>query len=423
MDVSNFTRQLAASSGIGRLMEDLGRALTGDSIPFMLGGGNPAHIPEVQETLRLIMADIVQDKSRFSRMIGNYDLPHGSRRFAQALCDLFAEECNWAVQPDNIVLTNGSQSAFFSLFNVLAGSFSDGKKRKILFPLAPEYIGYCDQGLESGLFVSARPRIEFLERPFFKYRVDPDRVREVISQHDIGALCVSRPTNPTANVLTDDEMQMLSGLAASCDIPLLVDNAYGAPFPGIVFNPCKPLWDDRTVLSMSLSKLGLPGVRTGIVLAAPALVELLSRVNAVISLAPGGIGAFMGTELIKSGRMMPLCQTVIRPFYQKKLEHALACLMSSLEGVPYHIHKAEGAFFVWVWFPDLPVAACQLYERLKSRGVLVVPGEYFFVGQETTWAHSRECLRISYAQDDSVVEQGIAIMADEVKRVWAESGA
>ena len=32
----------------------------------------------------------------------------------------------------------------------------------MLFPLAPEYIGYADAGLEEDLFVSARPNIELL---------------------------------------------------------------------------------------------------------------------------------------------------------------------------------------------------------------------------------------------------------------------
>jgi len=47
MTISNFTKQLAVNSGIGRLMDDLGAALTSQETIFMLGGGNPAHIPEV----------------------------------------------------------------------------------------------------------------------------------------------------------------------------------------------------------------------------------------------------------------------------------------------------------------------------------------------------------------------------------------
>ena len=40
-----------------------------------------------------------------------------------------------------------------------------------------------------------------------------------------------RPTNPTGNVLDDDEVDHLRQLACDHNIPLIVDNAYGAPFP------------------------------------------------------------------------------------------------------------------------------------------------------------------------------------------------
>ena len=45
----------------------------------------------------------------------------------------------------------------------------------------------------------------------------------------IGAICCSRPTNPTGNVLTDGEMARLDTLAQEHGIPLIIDNAYGIP--------------------------------------------------------------------------------------------------------------------------------------------------------------------------------------------------
>ncbi|MDW8269885.1 MAG: valine--pyruvate transaminase, partial [Anaerolineae bacterium] len=84
------------------------------------------------------------------------------------------------------------------------------------------------------------------------------------------------------------------------------------------------------------------------------------------------------------------------------------------------IHKPEGAFFLWLWFPELPITAAELYERLKRRRVIVVPGHYFFPGLQEEWRHKHECLRVSYAQDDSTVAAGIHIIAEEVRRAYAE---
>jgi valine--pyruvate aminotransferase len=53
---------------------------------------------------------------------------------------------------------------------------------------------------------------------------------------EVGAICVSRPTNPTGNVLTDDEIARLhASWRSTTDMPLIIDNAYGPPFPGILY--------------------------------------------------------------------------------------------------------------------------------------------------------------------------------------------
>jgi valine--pyruvate aminotransferase len=47
MQFSRFGQKFCGGAGITRLMDDLGAALA-DSDMLMLGGGNPAHIPEVK---------------------------------------------------------------------------------------------------------------------------------------------------------------------------------------------------------------------------------------------------------------------------------------------------------------------------------------------------------------------------------------
>ena len=93
----------------------------------------------------------------------------------------------------------------------------------------------------------------------------------------------------------------------------------------------------------------------------------------------------------------------------------------ALKGVDFHIHKPEGALFLWLWFPGLPVSSEELYQRLKQRGVMVIAGQHFFPGLQQDWAHSRECIRVAYSQDDQVVREGIEIIGDELRRIWAEA--
>lgn len=416
MQFSRFGEKFAGPSGVLTLMDDLGSALAaGTGRVLMLGGGNPAKIPEMEARFRQRMLDMLEDEDGFARVVGDYSAPEGHRAFIAALADLLRRTYGWEIGPEYIALTNGSQTSFFYLFNLFAGMFRDGSHRRILLPLAPEYIGYADVGLTDDHFIAYRPEISFLEDRLFKYRIDFNALR---IGPEIGAICVSRPTNPTGNVLTDEEIDHLSRLAKAHDIPLIIDSAYGAPFPHILYTDVRPVWEEHLILCMSLSKLGIPGPRTGIVIAHPRVVQAITALNAIISLAPGSVGAALALDMVKSGEVIRLSHEVIRPFYRAKAEQAVAWVRRAMGDVPCYIHKPEGAFFLWLWFKDLPISSQTLYERLKARNVIVLSGHHFFPGLKEDWPHKHECLRVSYAQDDVTVHAGIQIIAEEVRRAY-----
>ncbi len=397
-------------------MEDLGQALAVNKGMLMLGGGNPAHIPEVESVLKSRMQNILDAAGALGRVIGDYSPPQGDPAFIEAVADLLRREYGWNIGPRNVALTSGSQCAFFMLFNMFAGAAEDGRSKKILLPMCPEYIGYSNLGLAPDFFAATLPSMELIDKHTFKYHIDMDRIAWA---DEIGAICVSRPTNPTGNVLTDSEMQALIKLARAHDIPLIVDSAYGAPFPNILFSEAQPLWDESVILTLSLSKFGLPGTRTGIVIAREEVIDAIARINAIINLAPANVGSALMLDLFRSGEVLRLAREVIKPYYEAKAREAVAQLSDELDAYPYLLHKPEGAIFLWLWFKDLPITSEILYQRLKDRGVLVVPGHYFFPGMGEA-PQGRECLRITYAQAPEVVEQGLAIVADEVRKAYAE---
>ena len=414
MNLSALGRRLTSESGTRSLMDDLGEIAAAGGGIMNLGGGNPSLIPAAEDVFRTRMLAFMQRDAAFERAVGSYDGPEGDRDFARALAELLRREYGWDVSERNVALTNGSQSAFLALFNLLGGPDEDGRMRRILLPLSPEYIGYADLGLTPDLFVSRRSTITDLGDGTFKYGVDFARLDEV---DDIGAICVSRPTNPTGNVVTDEEIERLGAVACARGVPLIVDNAYGLPFPGIVYGDATLAWDEHTILCMSLSKLGLPGIRTGIVVASEDVVTALGAANAIFCLAPGSLGPALATGLVDSGEVLALSREVIRPHYAERAKRAVAMLRTGLDGCDVRIHRPEGAFFLWLWMPGLPITSADLYERLKGRGVVVVSGHYFFPGlEDDDWPHKHQCIRISYADDWHRIERGLAILIDEVRR-------
>jgi valine--pyruvate aminotransferase len=416
MQFSKFGEKFNRYSGITRLMDDLNDGLRTPGA-IMLGGGNPAAIPAMLDYFNQASADMLASGELIAAL-ANYDGPQGKDSFIKSLAAMLKETYGWDISEKNISLTNGSQSGFFYLFNLLAGQQPDGSHKKILLPIAPEYIGYGDAGIDDDIFISYHPEIELLENRQFKYHVDFEQLKV---DDSVAAICASRPTNPTGNVLTDEEVRKLDKLARENNIPLLIDNAYGLPFPNIIFEDVEPFWNENTILCMSLSKLGLPGVRCGIVIASEEVTQALTNMNGIISLAPSSVGPAIANHMIENGDLLRLSSEVIKPFYKEKSLRAVELLQYAIDDPRFRIHKPEGAIFLWLWFDELPITTMELYDRLKARGVLIVPGEYFFIGQEDEWDHAHQCLRMNYVQDDEAMQKGIAIIAEEVKKAYSES--
>jgi valine--pyruvate aminotransferase len=412
MIFSDFGNRFAGYSGITHLMDDLNEGLLRDDV-IMMGGGNPAAIPAAIKVFEGVI-DKLQASGALVKALANYDGPQGKDSFLESLAEFIRQQYGWDIDRANIALTHGSQSSFFILFNSFAGR-TKGRQKKVLIPLVPEYIGYNDLGIEDSLITSQQAKIKILDDGFFKYQVDFDQI-EVDSS--TGLICVSRPTNPSGNVLTDAECQHLDQVAQTNNVPLLIDNAYGTPFPSIIFNQVEPFWNDNTIVCMSLSKLGLPGARSGIVIANKEVIRQFTNMTAITSLAPGGIGPAIVGHMIEANLLLPLCHDIILPFYQRQALLAIKLIQEKIDDARLHIHKSEGALFLWLWFEGLSISTSELYQRLKQNGLLVVPGKYFFPGQDKVSQHGESCIRMNYVQSEEDLMKGAEILARELRSCW-----
>lgn len=426
MQLSDWGKKLTADSAIVELMDDLGTALRETPDCLFMGGGNPAFIPQAEAVFQQHLSDLARDAQACRELLAIYQSPKGDLSTRTKLAEYLNEQFSLTISAENIAFANGSQSAFALLFNLYAGPHQ-GCEKKILLPLVPEYLGYADVGIHPDTFIGIEPIIESQDAHRFKYRLNRPALDALLASEqsqNIGAICLSRPTNPTGNVITDAELSYLSDVAKQLDVPLIIDDAYGQPFPNILFAQAKLHFDSQTVLMLSLSKLGLPGVRTGIVVANKSLIEAFAKVNTIANLAPGNLGPALLDRLLDSGDLERLSHKPIPEFYQQRSILAQALLDQHLSGLPYRIHQSEGAIFLWLWLPDLPISAQALYQRLKAKGLLVIPGESFFLGLDEAATsseisqHRCECIRLSYAQSPEILEQGIALLAQELTLLY-----
>ncbi|MBP6880608.1 valine--pyruvate transaminase [Candidatus Saccharibacteria bacterium] len=417
-DFSDIGERLTKHSGILELMDDLGRAINESPPRAMLGGGNPAIIPELSELYAERLSFILRNKDTAQPVLGNYDTPAGNKQFLNEICRYFNETYSIQITNDNLATSPGSQAGFFMLFNMLAGKKGDRTKH-ILLPLVPEYIGYTNQGLADDMFVSYKPKIEKIGDHEFKYSIDFDALEIT---EDTAAICISRPTNPSGNVVSDEEIKQLQELARAHNIPLIVDNAYGLPFPGVIEKTAHlPELDGNTILSFSLSKIGLPTARVGFFIGPESLMNSIQRINAKINLSSPSVGQYLIADLLETNQLDLIRDEIIAPFYRQRADFAWNLLHKILPGeISWRVHSYNGSYFFWLWVDGIKITSIQLYERLKTRGVIVVPGEYFFAGQDVdSWRHAHQCLRINFARPEKELEVGFSVLAEELVKATA----
>jgi valine--pyruvate aminotransferase len=414
MRYSRYGERFARPSGILELMDDLGGALAAGGDVCMLGGGNPAHVPELSEGFRALGQQLTAAGDEWAACLGDYTAPRGEPRFLAALARGLRDRFGFDVGPEHLVLTAGSQASFYALFKLLGGQGADGHMRPVLLPRLPDYVGYAELGsgeADALLGIPALPQATTPGR--FRYALDWARLEAV---GEVGAVCVSNPGNPTGQLLTRREIDRLHDLARARSAPLIVDAAYGAPFPGLCFGEPEdiaPWWQPDSVLCLSLSKLGLPGVRAGVVVAPPELAAALTGFNACLTLAPGNLGPYLLRPWVEEGTLFEVGQRWLKPFYAERRERALAVIDATFAtaGIDCRVHESGGGFFLWLWFPKLGRPAREVYASLKAAGVLVVPGEHFRPGLAETPDHLSQCLRVSYAGTPERFALGIERMA------------
>ncbi|MCG9892592.1 MAG: valine--pyruvate transaminase [Thermosynechococcaceae cyanobacterium MS004] len=410
--------QMSALTGVRAIMKDIIETLrAGQGQTFInLSAGNPVILPEVEQLWRQNTLELL-DSPEYGEVVCRYGASQGYEPLVDAVIADFNQRYGLTLNRRQILITPGSQSLYFLAANAFGGYDHQGQLKRVVLPLSPDYTGYGGISLEPEAVISYKPALDIDEAGHrFKYRPDFSQL-QINAQ--TGCVIFSRPSNPTGNVLTDEEVEKIAALALPFDVPVFIDSAYGPPFPSLNFTEMKPYLGENVVHCMSLSKAGLPGERIGIAIGDERIIQVLEAFQTNVCIHSGRYGQAIAARAIRSGALATISESIIRPFYQQKfvcLEAALTEFMP--DEIPWFLHRGEGAIFGWLWLRDLPMKDWEFYQHLKQAGVIAVPGSSFFPGLREDWAHKHECLRLSLTATDAELTEGMKRLAAVVRTVY-----
>jgi valine--pyruvate aminotransferase len=418
LTLSQIGNQMSNLTGVRAIMKDIQETLAAkkDQEFINLSAGNPVILPEIEQMWRDYTYELL-DSPDYGEVVCRYGSSQGYQPLIDAVVTDFNHRYGLKLTAKNVLITPGSQSLYFYAMNAFGGQTATGKMKQVVLPLSPDYTGYGGMAIAPDSVFAYQPTLDIdASNHSFKYR--PDFSQLEINE-DTGAVLFSRPCNPTGNVLTDEEVQKITTLAANYDVPVLIDSAYAPPFPALNFTEMTPIFGENIVHCMSLSKAGLPGERIGIALGSEKFVGVLESFQTNMCLHSSRYGQAIAAKAIASGRLANLATTVIRPYYQQKFAVLAAGLTKFMpKDLPWFLHRGEGAIFGWMWFQDLPITDWELYQALKQVGIIVVPGNSFFPGLREDWAHKQQCIRISLTASDEDITIAMERLAKVVTAVY-----
>ncbi len=413
--LSQFGEQMSQLTGVRAIMKDIIETLrSSEGKEFInLSAGNPVILPEVEQLWRDCTADLLASQE-YGEVVCRYGSSQGYTPLIEAVVKDFNNRYNLNLTDRNVLITPGSQSLYFYGTNAFGGYTKEGRLRKVVLPLSPDYTGYGGVSLTPEALVAYKPKLDIdLANHRFKYR--PDFSQLQITE-DTGCVIFSRPCNPTGNVLSDEEVNKITSLARVYDVPVLIDSAYAPPFPALNFTAMTPQFGDNIIHCMSLSKAGLPGERIGIAIGDPKFINILESFQTNAAIHSSRYGQAIASRAINSGRLADISTNIIRPHYQHKLEILAATLDEQMpQDFAWYLHQGEGAIFAWLWLKDLPITDWEFYQKLKQVGVIAVPGSTFFPGLKEDWEHKQQCIRISLTATEPEIAEAMKRLAQIIE--------
>ena len=324
-----------------------------------------------------------------------YATSEGFAPLRQAVADMLP----WAVDPDQVLITTGSQQAL----DLIGKVFLDKDSRMLVE--TPTYLGALQA------FAPQEPLAVSVARDDDGILVD-DFAAKVGTGADKARLAYVLPNfqNPTGRTMSDARRAALVKAAAELNLPLVEDNPYGdlwfdnpPPAPLTARNP------EGCIYMGSFSKVLAPGLRLGYIVAPKAVYPKLLQAKQAADLHTPGYNQRLVAEVMKDGFLDRHVPT-IRALYKQQCEAMLAALDKEMQGLGVHWNRPDGGMFLWVRLPE-GMSAIELLPKAVERNVAFVPGAAFYADNA-----DQRTLRLSFVT--STVEQiatGIAALAAAIR--------
>jgi aspartate/methionine/tyrosine aminotransferase len=353
--------------------------------------------------LPLTTAELVGDAAALERMLDlrqGYPQTNGSEELRSRIAELYP-----GARAENVLVTcGGSEANFISTWALI----EPGDEAVFM---VPNYMQVA--GLARPFGATVKP---LWLRENLNWGIDPDDLNLLVT-NKTRLMAICNPNNPTGALLDASARDAMVSAAAKVGAWILADEVYrGAEFAGPM---TASFWRsyDRVLCTGGLSKAyGLPGLRTGWVVAPANMIERLWGYHDYTSIAPTVL-----TDRLASIALEPVRRQWILDRTRKILDQNYRALKQWLDSRPHdflHIPPKAGAI-AWVRLLAEKDSARMAEELRVRKSVLLVPGEQLGMNSYLRFGFGGEAdhLRRALARiDEYLVESRSSDLAPTSRR-------
>jgi GntR family transcriptional regulator/MocR family aminotransferase len=302
--------------------------------------------------------------------------------------------------PEHILITAGSQQALALVAQLLL------QPGDVALVESPTYTGILDLFRALGLKIVGVP----IDAGGMKV----DELEKLLQQHHPKLIyTIPNFQNPTGTCLNGRRRHQLIALADRYNVPILEDDFVGdLRYEGRTQPALKGLDPGgRVIYASTFSKMLMPGLRVGFLVADGPVYERLVHRKRINDLATSNLMQRALEEYVTVGRYQAHLRRSCR-IYRRRRDRMLQAIDRYLP-IGVQVVPPQGGFFVWLCLPN-ELSAEALLPLACEEGVAFSPGSRFFpsgVGGEC-------CMRLNFAsQTPEGIEEGLKRLGQAIRRL------
>ncbi len=362
------------------------------------GGGlpNPESFPG--EELRSILDDIMEN---YVSSALQYGQTNGLPELKEQLAAYLKSDENINVDPENILLTTGSQQALYALPLIFAN------EGDYVITEAPTYVGMLSSLTASGIRSQS---VSMDDNGMITDELE-EKIKSMKSKGVMPKFIYTIPTfqNPAGYTMPLDRRKHLLELAQQYNIPVIEDNPYGdLRYSGKKLPTLKSLdTNDMVTYLGTFSKIMAPGLRTGFTVSQPEVLGEFNKLKQSLDLASDSLSQYIAYEYIRKGIIYKQIPKTIE-LYRRKRDIMLEALDDEMSDATWS--RPEGGMFLWVKL-NKDMDALKMLKRAINNKIAYVTGSAFYHNNPEM---NTMRLNFTYSSDEDLKE-GVKRLAKTIK--------